>query len=246
MSGDPETSFPYSSDLLVSICFVLYTLFDNFTKHDLAFKVRCSSIYVRGGGALRGAFPTSDKCRIQTCILLIIKRTLYHWNTLPPGYDPVLVCPGGRSNIYPQHLIICKIRLAKFESKVGSRRTTKIGNLVVLDIFGCPHFNTMLYTMCFKLPKLYLFVGKEKDENKEFVWKTIFKMFFPKYPVVRRTTRSQFLVILTSFLVVEDTRTCKFCYPENITLFYYPPEVRRGEYWGLGAFLLQYFPPIKM
>ena len=25
-------------------------------------------------------------------------------------------------------------------------------------------------------------------------------------------------------------------------LIYYPPEVRRGEYWGLGVFLLQYFP----
>ena len=23
---------------------------------------------------------------------------------------------------------------------------------------------------------------------------------------------------------------------------YYPPEVRRGKYWGLGLFLLQYFP----
>ena len=29
----------------------------------------------------------------------------------------------------------CVCRVAKFESKVGSRRTTKIGNLVVLDIF---------------------------------------------------------------------------------------------------------------
>ena len=27
------------------------------------------------------------------------------------------------------------IRVAKFESKVGSQRTTKIGNLIVLDIF---------------------------------------------------------------------------------------------------------------
>ena len=30
---------------------------------------------------------------------------------------------------------VCGVRVAKFESKVGSRRTTKIGNLVVLDIF---------------------------------------------------------------------------------------------------------------
>ena len=55
-----------------------------------------------------------------------------------------------------------------------------------------------------------MFVGKGKGENrilKEFVWRIIFKIFFPKYLVVRRTTRSQFLVVLTHFLVVEDTRT---------------------------------------
>ena len=27
---------------------------------------------------------------------------------------------------------------------------------------------------------------------------------------------------------------------------YYPPEVRRGEYWGLDIFLLQYFPLVKI
>ena len=27
---------------------------------------------------------------------------------------------------------------------------------------------------------------------------------------------------------------------------YYPMEVRRGEYWGLGLFLLQYFPLVKV
>ena len=27
---------------------------------------------------------------------------------------------------------------------------------------------------------------------------------------------------------------------------YYPPEVRRGEYWGWGVFLLQYFPLVKI
>ena len=26
---------------------------------------------------------------------------------------------------------------------------------------------------------------------------------------------------------------------------YYPPEVRRGKYWGLEVFLLQYFPPVS-
>ena len=58
-----------------------------------------------------------------------------------------------------------------------------------------------------------MFVGKGKGENrilKEFVWRIIFKIFFPKYLVVRRTTRYQFLVVLTHFLVVEDTRTREF------------------------------------
>ena len=40
-----------------------------------------------------------------------------------------------------------------------------------------------------------------------------FQNNFPKYLVVRRTTRSQCLVVLTHFLVVEDTRTREFCYP---------------------------------
>ena len=55
-----------------------------------------------------------------------------------------------------------------------------------------------------------MFVGKGKGKNKilkEFVLTIIFKIFFQNYLVVRRTTRSQFLVVLTHFLVVEDTRT---------------------------------------
>ena len=31
--------------------------------------------------------------------------------------------------------------------------------------------------------------------------------------VVRRTTRPQFLVVITYLLVTEDTRTLEFCYP---------------------------------
>ena len=27
---------------------------------------------------------------------------------------------------------------------------------------------------------------------------------------------------------------------------YYPPEVKRGKYWGLGVFLLQYFSLVKL
>ena len=53
---------------------------------------------------------------------------------------------------------------------------------------------------------IYMFVGKGKGENKnlkEFVWTTIFKIFSQKYLVVRRITKSQFLVVLTKFLVVE-------------------------------------------
>ena len=54
-----------------------------------------------------------------------------------------------------------------------------------------------------------MFVGKGKGENrilKEFVWRIISKYFFQNILVVRRTTRSQFLVVLTHFLVVEDAR----------------------------------------
>ena len=29
-------------------------------------------------------------------------------------------------------------------------------------------------------------------------------------------------------------------------LFYYPPEVTKGEYWGLGVFLLKYVPLVKI
>ena len=35
--------------------------------------------------------------------------------------------------------------------------------------------------------------------------------------------------------------------PSEVSDFiYYPPEVRRGEYWGLGVFLMQYFPFVKI
>ena len=33
---------------------------------------------------------------------------------------------------------------------------------------------------------------------------------------------------------------------DMIVMFYYPPEVRRGEYLELGVFLLQYFSLVKM
>ena len=59
-----------------------------------------------------------------------------------------------------------------------------------------------------------MIVRKGKGENKilkEIVWTIIFKIFSPKYRVVKRTTRSQFLVVLTHFLVVEDTRISLPC-----------------------------------
>ena len=45
---------------------------------------------------------------------------------------------------------------------------------------------------------------------------TIFRSILSqKNLVVRRTTRPQFLVVLTFFLVAEDVRTLEFCYPVN-------------------------------
>ena len=32
----------------------------------------------------------------------------------------------------------------------------------------------------------------------------------------------------------------------NVQYINYPPEVRRGGYWGLGVFLLQYSPLVKI
>ena len=32
----------------------------------------------------------------------------------------------------------------------------------------------------------------------------------------------------------------------SVLSVYYPTEVRRGKYWGLGVFLLQYFPLVKI
>ena len=35
-------------------------------------------------------------------------------------------------------------------------------------------------------------------------------------------------------------------FPEGGLHVYYPPEVRRGKYWGMGVFLLQYFPLVSI
>ena len=62
-----------------------------------------------------------------------------------------------------------------------------------------------------------MFVAKGKGENrnlKKCVWTTIFKMFSQNNLVVRRTTRSHFLVVLTHFFGRhghEDTRILVPC-----------------------------------
>ena len=37
-----------------------------------------------------------------------------------------------------------------------------------------------------------------------------------------------------------------YLYRISSSAIYYPPEVRREKYWGLGVFLLQYFPLVKI
>ena len=111
-------------------------------------------------------------------------------------------------------------RVAKFESKVASRRTTKIGNLVVLDIFLVALI-LIPYNMRFVLSSENGICLLEKERVRIKTSKNLYEQLFSKrkskkYLVVRRTTRSQFLVVLTQFLVVEDTRTRKFCYPEPL------------------------------
>ena len=39
---------------------------------------------------------------------------------------------------------------------------------------------------------------------------------------------------------------CHVCRHTFTLSIYYPPEVRRGEYWGLGVFLLQYSPLVSI
>ena len=103
-----------------------------------------------------------------------------------------------------------KGRVAKFESKVGSWRTTKIGNLVVLDIFLVALI-LIPYNMRFVLSSQNGICLLEKERVRIKTSKNLYGQLFSKkisnkYLVVRRTTISQFLVVLTQFLVVEDTR----------------------------------------
>ena len=52
----------------------------------------------------------------------------------PTGYDSDETGPTSRRTFWCLKRQF-RCRVAKFESKIGSRRTTKIGNLVVLDIY---------------------------------------------------------------------------------------------------------------
>ena len=56
--------------------------------------------------------------------------------------------------------------------------------------------------------------------------------FYPQTNlVVRRTTTFDILVVLTQFLVVEDTRTREFCYPESfMEMFSFSPLDLFGSY----------------
>ena len=103
------------------------------------------------------------------------------------------------------------VRVAKFGLKVGSRRTTKIRNLVVLAILLVALIS-LLYHILFVI-SCQTDICIEIAKNEEIV-KTIFSDP-PKNLVVRRTTTSHFLVVITHFLVVEDTRTREFCYPDG-------------------------------
>ena len=58
-----------------------------------------------------------------------------------------------------------------------------------------------------------VFVGKRKTTLKICCDEHFWVNSFTKNLVVRRTTRPQFLVVLTYVLVTKDARTFEFCYP---------------------------------
>ena len=62
---------------------------------------------------------------------------------------------------------------------------------------------------------ILLFLLARERYLERFVGIQNFGLILPqKNLVVRRTTRPQFLVVLTYFLVADDARTLEFCYPE--------------------------------
>ena len=96
-----------------------------------------------------------------------------------------------------------RVRVAKFDLKVGSRRTTNIQNLVVLIIILVVLILLPYYMWVVLVLILHFFTDMGKiykicwDEN---CWVNS----FTKNRVVRRTTRPQYLVVLTYFLIGED------------------------------------------
>ena len=73
-------------------------------------------------------------------------------------------------------------RVAKFESKVGSRRTTKIGNLVVLDIFWVALI-LIPYNMRFVLSSQNGIYWLEKERVRIKTSKNLYgQLFFLKNP----------------------------------------------------------------
>ena len=75
------------------------------------------------------------------------------------------------------------LRVAKFESKVGSQRTTKIQNLVVLDIFLVALI-FILYNMRFVLSSQNDICLLEKErvriETSKNLYGQLFSKYFPK------------------------------------------------------------------
>ena len=81
--------------------------------------------------------------------------------------------------------------------------------MVVLILF--PYYMYVVLVLIL----LFLFVRETKLEKS--VGVNIFgSILSPKNLVVRRTTRPQFLVVLTYFLVAEDARMFEFCYPAQV------------------------------
>ena len=57
---------------------------------------------------------------------------------------------------------------------------------------------------------------------------------------------SLILTIIIIVIIKESFKGEKFNYVNQNRYIYYPPEVRRGKYWGWGVFLLQYLPLVSI
>ena len=93
-----------------------------------------------------------------------------------------------------------KFKVAKFDPKVGSRRTTKILNLVALIMIVVVLILLPFYIYVCGISSHTFFYWYKNDNLKDNFWVTS----FTKNLVVRRTTKPQFLVVLIYCLVAED------------------------------------------